>query len=168
MKMKVATLTGATKPACGGAGTFKLTIGMTPKLVSTVELSDLPTNTTYFNVSTMKKLVGGVASDPTATELSSIFTTLNVDKVMSFVCTSDMTTGSSSITITSVIAGTVDPWVTPGLDGGAIAGIVIGSVVFVVLVILLIWCCCKKPKTVKKTGESLPLHDNKVLVQTGK
>jgi hypothetical protein len=175
MKVMIATLTNATVPTCGGAGTFQLTLGLVPRLLDTTLLTALPTSASYFTVANMQKLVGNVAQAPLATDTANIFTTLATDMVMSFVCSSDYSTGSPNIIVQSLTEGSVGPIV---LSGGAIAGIVIGSVVFVVLVIVLIWLCVRKKgpttstgcckKKVKKTGESLPLHDNKVLVTTGK
>jgi len=61
--------------------------------------------------------------------------------LLGFVCTSNYSVTSPSIAITSYAAGFI---AANGLSGGAIAGIIIGSVAFVAIVVVLIWLCCRK------------------------
>jgi len=68
-----------------------------------------------------------------------MFVTLGVDLTMSFVCASSITSGTPAITLTSASEGMVDPLDSYYLNGGTIAGIVIGSIIVMVLVAVIIW-----------------------------
>jgi len=68
MKIQIASLANAVIPTCGGAGTFQLTVGLSPTLVDSTLWSAIPPNGSTFSIGNMMKLIAGVAQAANSTD----------------------------------------------------------------------------------------------------